>query len=134
MKDKPVILVVDDQPQNIELLEAHLIPQGYEDDYEVEYIFSNIGHKIMLLNAQCFQYNSTSCPVNGKTGAQCACIFTGKHKGRLFDPINTHLYFVLTLEPLNDSYIHERRRYPFKEKAIIVIIAKNICKRRFYNV
>jgi len=30
MKDKPVILVVDDQPQNIELLEAHLIPQGYE--------------------------------------------------------------------------------------------------------
>jgi signal transduction histidine kinase len=30
MKDKPVILVVDDQPQNIDLLEAHLIPQGYE--------------------------------------------------------------------------------------------------------
>jgi putative two-component system response regulator len=30
MKDKPVILVVDDQPQNIELLEAHLVPQGYE--------------------------------------------------------------------------------------------------------
>src|SRR5450759_1838240 len=30
MKDKPVILVVDDQPQNIELLEAHLAPQGYE--------------------------------------------------------------------------------------------------------
>ena len=30
MKDKPVILVVDDQPQNIELLEAHLLPQGYE--------------------------------------------------------------------------------------------------------
>jgi putative two-component system response regulator len=30
MKDKPVILVVDDQPQNIELLEAHLITQGYE--------------------------------------------------------------------------------------------------------
>jgi putative two-component system response regulator len=29
MKDKPVILVVDDQPQNIELLEAYLIPQGY---------------------------------------------------------------------------------------------------------
>ncbi|MDO8445089.1 MAG: response regulator [Deltaproteobacteria bacterium] len=30
MKDKPVILVVDDQPQNIELLEAHLVPQGHE--------------------------------------------------------------------------------------------------------
>ena len=30
MKDKPVILVVDDQPHNIELLEAHLVPQGYE--------------------------------------------------------------------------------------------------------
>ena len=30
MKDKPVILVVDDQPQNIELLEAHLVRQGYE--------------------------------------------------------------------------------------------------------
>ncbi len=30
MKDKPVILVVDDQPQDIELLEAHLLPQGYE--------------------------------------------------------------------------------------------------------
>ncbi|MFA4827670.1 MAG: response regulator [Thermodesulfovibrionales bacterium] len=30
MKDKPVILVVDDQPQNNELLEAHLAPQGYE--------------------------------------------------------------------------------------------------------
>jgi len=30
MKDKPVILVIDDQPQNIELLEAHLVPQGYE--------------------------------------------------------------------------------------------------------
>ena len=30
MKDKPVILVVDDQPLNIELLEAHLVPQGYE--------------------------------------------------------------------------------------------------------
>ena len=29
MKDKPVILVVDDKPQNIELLEAHLVPQGY---------------------------------------------------------------------------------------------------------
>ena len=30
MKNKPVILVVDDQPQNIELLEAYLAPQGYE--------------------------------------------------------------------------------------------------------
>ena len=30
MKDKPVILVVDDQPQNIELLEAYLAPQGYK--------------------------------------------------------------------------------------------------------
>ena len=30
MKDKSVILVVDDQLQNIELLEAHLVPQGYE--------------------------------------------------------------------------------------------------------
>ncbi len=30
MTDKPVILIVDDQPQNIELLEAHLAPQGYE--------------------------------------------------------------------------------------------------------
>jgi PAS domain S-box-containing protein len=27
---KPVILVVDDQPQNVELLEAYLIPNGYE--------------------------------------------------------------------------------------------------------
>ena len=30
MKTKPVILIVDDQPQNIELLEAYLAPQGYE--------------------------------------------------------------------------------------------------------
>ena len=30
MKDKSIILVVDDQHQNIELLEAYLIPQGYE--------------------------------------------------------------------------------------------------------
>ncbi|MDQ7799189.1 MAG: response regulator [Candidatus Edwardsbacteria bacterium] len=30
MKDKPSILVVDDQPLNIELLEAYLIPHGYE--------------------------------------------------------------------------------------------------------
>ena len=30
MKAKPIILVVDDEPQNIELLEAYLVPQGYE--------------------------------------------------------------------------------------------------------
>jgi len=30
MEDKPVILVVDDQLQNIELLEAYLAPQGYQ--------------------------------------------------------------------------------------------------------
>jgi DNA-binding response OmpR family regulator len=30
MKDKPAILVVDDQPQNNELLEAYLVPRGYE--------------------------------------------------------------------------------------------------------
>ena len=30
MKDKPVILAVDDQVQNVELLEAYLVPQGYE--------------------------------------------------------------------------------------------------------
>jgi DNA-binding response OmpR family regulator len=30
MREKPIILVVDDQPQNIELLEAYLVPQGYE--------------------------------------------------------------------------------------------------------
>jgi DNA-binding response OmpR family regulator len=30
MKDKSVILLVDDQFQNIELLEAYLVPQGYE--------------------------------------------------------------------------------------------------------
>ena len=30
MKNTPVILVVDDQIKNIELLEAFLIPQGYE--------------------------------------------------------------------------------------------------------
>ena len=29
MKNKPVILVVDDQFQNNELLEACLVPQGY---------------------------------------------------------------------------------------------------------
>jgi putative two-component system response regulator len=30
MKDKPKILVVDDRPENNELLAAHLVPQGYE--------------------------------------------------------------------------------------------------------
>lgn len=30
MNAKPMILVVDDQPQNIELLEAYLVTQGYE--------------------------------------------------------------------------------------------------------
>jgi putative two-component system response regulator len=30
MKDKPVILIVDDQAQNMELLEAYLVPRGYE--------------------------------------------------------------------------------------------------------
>ena len=30
VKDKPVIMVVDDHIQNIELLEAYLVPQGYE--------------------------------------------------------------------------------------------------------
>jgi putative two-component system response regulator len=47
MKDKPVILVVDDQPQNIELLEAQLVPQGYEivkaanGEEALEKLFSN---------------------------------------------------------------------------------------------
>ena len=30
MKEKPVILVVDDLPQNVELIEAYLVPEGYE--------------------------------------------------------------------------------------------------------
>ena len=30
MKDKSVILIVDDYPQNIKLLEAYLLPHGYE--------------------------------------------------------------------------------------------------------
>lgn len=30
MENKPVILVVDDQVQNVELLEAHLVSQGYD--------------------------------------------------------------------------------------------------------
>ena len=29
MKDRPVILIVDDQPENIELLEMYLAGQGY---------------------------------------------------------------------------------------------------------
>jgi signal transduction histidine kinase len=29
-KGKPIILVVDDQPQNVELLARHLVPRGYE--------------------------------------------------------------------------------------------------------
>jgi PAS domain S-box-containing protein len=29
-KDKSLVLIVDDQPQNLELLEAYLVPQGYE--------------------------------------------------------------------------------------------------------
>jgi putative two-component system response regulator len=40
MKDKPVILVVDDQPNNIELLEAYLVPQGYEIVQAAEASFS----------------------------------------------------------------------------------------------
>lgn len=30
MSDKPTILAVDDEPMNVKLLEAHLIPEGYE--------------------------------------------------------------------------------------------------------
>jgi len=30
MKDRPVVLVVDDQFQNVKLLEAYLVPQGYD--------------------------------------------------------------------------------------------------------
>jgi putative two-component system response regulator len=30
MKDRPVVFVVDDEPQNLRLMEAMLIPQGYE--------------------------------------------------------------------------------------------------------
>ena len=47
MKAKPIILVVDDEPQNIELLEAYLVPQGYEivkaanGEEALEKLFSN---------------------------------------------------------------------------------------------
>jgi response regulator RpfG family c-di-GMP phosphodiesterase len=30
MKDKHIILAVDDHPKNTEFLKAHLVPQGYE--------------------------------------------------------------------------------------------------------
>jgi putative two-component system response regulator len=30
MQNKPIILVVDDEPKNIELIRAHLMPQGYQ--------------------------------------------------------------------------------------------------------
>ncbi|MFH0918835.1 MAG: HD domain-containing phosphohydrolase [Fibrobacterota bacterium] len=30
MNEKPLILIVDDQQQNVELLEAHLVPQGFD--------------------------------------------------------------------------------------------------------
>lgn len=30
MKERPTILVVDDEPNNVELMEAYLVPQGYE--------------------------------------------------------------------------------------------------------
>ena len=47
MKTKPIILVVDDEPQNTELLEAYLVPQGYEivkaanGEEALEKLFSN---------------------------------------------------------------------------------------------
>jgi putative two-component system response regulator len=47
MKAKPIILVVDDEPQNLELLEAYLVPQGYEivkaanGEEALEKLFSN---------------------------------------------------------------------------------------------
>jgi len=31
MEGKSVVLVVDELPQNVKLLEAYLIPQGYEN-------------------------------------------------------------------------------------------------------
>jgi putative two-component system response regulator len=54
MKTKPVILIVDDQPQNIELLEAYLIPPGYEivkaanGEEALEKIFGNQIDLILL--------------------------------------------------------------------------------------
>ena len=47
MRVKPIILVVDDEPKNIELLEAYLVPQGYEivkaanGEEALEKLFSN---------------------------------------------------------------------------------------------
>ena len=47
MKTKPVILIVDDQLQSIELFEAYLVPQGYEivkaanGEEALEKLFSN---------------------------------------------------------------------------------------------
>ena len=38
-------------PQTSELLEDILTKNNKFDNYEVEHVFSNIGHKIMLLNA-----------------------------------------------------------------------------------
>jgi len=52
MKDKPVILVVDDQPQNIELLEAYLALQDYEIVTAVsgkEALWQIYGHPIDLV-------------------------------------------------------------------------------------
>lgn len=55
MKDKSVLLVVDDQPQNIELLEAYLIPQGYEvipatSGNEALHVLSNNDIDLILLD------------------------------------------------------------------------------------
>jgi PAS domain S-box-containing protein len=55
MKSKPVILAVDDQSQNIDLLEAYLIPQGYEiikaaSGQEALGILSSIGIDLVLLD------------------------------------------------------------------------------------
>jgi len=52
MKDKPVILVVDDQSQNIELLEAYLAPHNYKIVTAVsgeEALWEISGHKIDLV-------------------------------------------------------------------------------------
>ena len=55
MKAKPVILAVDDQPQNIELLEAYLVQQGYEivkaaNGIEALEILSSGGIDLILLD------------------------------------------------------------------------------------